>query len=408
MTYDLASLYDLTKLQSLLDNFQTITGISAALVDHAGNILVSSRQPALCEKFYDAHPDSDNSCRRNRITLAHELPPQPVRQCPHGLLDAGEPIIIQGECLGALLIGQVFAEAPDPEQYRVDALRYGFDPTAFLRALELVPVVSVQQFDQALNLMVVLTAMLADQGVARLQAEASNRLKSELLANLSHELLTPINGIIGGSQLLRYTTLTDEQNEYLRMIDESSDRELVLINNLLELVAHETDGGPVEHALFSLQQCLDNAMDIHADSARTKGLALFTELPLDLSGEVRGDGRRLGQVLGALVGNAVKFTEQGTVLVRVMCHQREQNRLIVRFSVIDTGIGIEPDKLETIFEPFIQSDMSYTRQHGGLGLGLTICQRHVQIMGGRIWAESSLGLGSSFHVEVPLTERGDA
>ena len=244
--------------------------------------------------------------------------------------------------------------------------------------------------------------------VARAAAEESSRMKSELLANLSHELRTPLNGIIGGAQLLRFTRLDEEQEGYLQMIDESSANELILVNNLLELVRMESLGVAVEQRNFALEQCAREAVQLYESAARSKGLKLLQELEPDLPCRVLGDKVRILQILHCLLGNAVKFTPQGSVTLRLACRREASGSLTALFSVADTGIGIAPEKLEQIFELFVQSDMSNTRRYGGLGLGLAICRRLAGALGGRVWAESRPGSGSTFHLELPLEESQDA
>lgn len=596
MPLSLTELFDLQKLQKLLDNFYRVTGISVAVVDTVGTLLVSSTRPALCAQFYDAFPRSAQSCRLSRAFLQDEAfsGQQAVTTiCPHGLLDAAEPIIIQGHRIGALLMGQVFAEPPDLAFYRQEAERYQFDTEAFLQELASVTVIGHEQFGNTLALMKSLTFMLIDQGMTRLAAEesmenvrlhaersikdiqrqkaqlkmyamehpscnelldmaleealalsgssighvfqydevsnlftlyawsksvvdechivgnmtvyelekfglmgeavrqrkpvitndyeavspvkkgipkghvplkrhlnlpifrnkqivavvgvgnkpvdytdndvrqlqlfmdgvwniverrkaedeltaakelaeASCRMKTELMANLSHELRTPLNGVLGGLQLLRFTELTEEQDEFLGMVEEAAANELTLVNNLLELVRLEAEGVQVAHGAFSLRQCVDETMQAHDSVARQKGLTLLQELPTDLPVELAGDKVRIRQILHSLVGNAIKFTEQGTVTLGISVEAGDNGTMLTRFGVTDTGIGIEPEKLAGIFELFIQSDMSNTRRFGGLGLGLTICNRLAAAMGGCIRAESVPGKGSSFYLELPL------
>jgi len=173
----LTELFNLARLQELLDSFYTVTGVSVAIIDTNGTVLVSSTRPALCSQFYDAFPESANSCRLSRAFLQDEIfDDQPViNLCPHGLLDAAEPIVINGERLGALLIGQVFAEQPDLDFYRREAEHYGFDAAEFLQLLSAVPVISRVQFEKVLRLMSSLTKMFAEQGLARLTAQQSEQ-----------------------------------------------------------------------------------------------------------------------------------------------------------------------------------------------------------------------------------------
>lgn len=237
---------------------------------------------------------------------------------------------------------------------------------------------------------------------AKEMAEESSRMKTHLLNNLSHELRTPLNGIIGGTQLLQMTELTDEQTEYLAMIEETSANELALVNNLLELVHLECSDTQFASVPFSVRQCINEMMQSYQLMAGQKGLQLLQELSDDLPVELVGDRVRLQQILNLLFSNAIKFTEAGSVTIQCSAQQQGDEVCLLEFRIADTGIGVASDKLEQIFELFVQSDMSNTRRFGGLGLGLPICRRLVTAMGGRIWCENSPGTGSSFVVELPF------
>lgn len=593
----LEKLYDLAKLQDLLNQFSLVTDISSAVIDTQGKILVSSIRPKLCEQFFDSDrlPDVE-SCRLNRaLLLEHDCTAGNATQiCPHGLLDAAEPIMVQGECLGALLIGQVFADPPDLSRYAAEAEQCGFALGAFKEALSTVPVVSLERFEQARLLMSQLAGMLVDQGVARLKAEqhalvtqlhaesaikdarrqksqlklytmdqmncnqlldcaldealaccdsmfgylflydedtrlltlyscfgmvpqacvaltrqtvieldkagilgepvrrrapvisndpfvfattaeqpqqtsvhferhmslpivrdgkiiaivgmanrqerysetdgrhlqllmdgawnmlerrkaldelqaakefaeAASRLKSELLANVSHELRTPLNGIIGCTQLLRFTELSGEQDEYLAMIEESSNTELTLVNNLLELVKLEADGCAPEKIPFSLEGCVADVLQAYEVLARSKGLQVYRVFDPDMPVVVMADRVRIKQILLTLLGNAVKFTEKGAITVHAGCRWGAGGALSLTLAVADTGIGIAPEQMQRLFQPFTQLDMSATRKFGGLGLGLSICKRLTELLGGRIWVESKPDKGSKFSFEIPVS-----
>ena len=591
---DPSELFDLARLQQLLDGFYNVAGISAAVIDNSGQILVSSLRPSLCSK-HDNSADAANRCRLSRLTMLNateELRQSSGMICPHGLVDAVEPITLEGATFGGLLMGQVFLKNPDLDFFREEARRYGFELDEYIDDILSVPVVTLEQFVNARQLMLGLTSMLAEQGMARLKAErneqsvhkhserfireirrqktqlkmysmgdascnelldsmlenaisltdsstgclygydeettlftvyamsqpamrqptdiaeqfickldksglrgeavkgrkpvvsncspdadikdadsgdiehlrqiclpvfskdkivavavvgkntsdysqedihqlelfmsgswsllerrkaedelkvakelaeSASRLKSQLLDNLSHELRTPLNGIIGGSQLLRFTSLTEEQDEFLTMVEDSSENELLLVNNLLELVRFESEGIHIDNSPFSLKQCIEESVLVHDRNARVKGISIIQELPPDMPEELLGDRARLCQILYNLLGNAVKFTRNGSVTVKFRYEQLDAEQILARFSVIDTGIGIETGKLNKLFEPFIQGDMSNTRDFGGLGLGLPICRRLSTALGGRVYAESVPGEGSSFHLELPFT-----
>lgn len=238
-------------------------------------------------------------------------------------------------------------------------------------------------------------------------AESALKTKSELLASLSHELRTPLNGVIGGSQLLRFTELSAEQNEYLAMVEEAAANELMLVNNLLELVQMETDGIHACNAPFSLHSCIDEALQVFQGIARAKGIVLQKKLSEALPDTVSGDKARIRQILYSLLGNGVKFTAKGAVTLMVDYTTAQDRQIVARFIVEDTGIGVAPEKLQRIFEPFVQADMSHTRSFGGLGLGLGICRRLTDALGGTLSVTSTLGAGSSFCLELPLQTVSD-
>ena len=593
MPESLHELLDLPKLQNLLDGFTRVTGITAAIIDNQGSLLASSARPSLCTRYSDI--DATHSrCRLNRLHLLQSGPDQSFFHdvhCPHGLVDAAQPIMLDGNQLGGLVIGQVFLKKPHFDFYCEEAKLRGFDSDEYLKDVAAVPVVSEEQFENARYLMSGLTSMLAEQAVARRKAEANEnntrqhaerfvreirrqkmqlqmyamdnvscsdlldtmlenalkltdssvaylfeydedsrlfafygwsqasqckvrqsqaffgleksdlwgeavrqrrpvitnrpaamdsikpggaeddtdlvrhlnlpifnkgrivavivignkdsdyteedlrhlelflngtwnlverhkadeelktakelaetslKVKSELLASLSHELRTPLNGVIGGSQLLRFTELSSEQDEYLGIIEEAAANELMLVNNLLELVQLEAEGIHADDAPFSLVSCIDEALQVFQGTARARGLELKKKVPPSIPDDVSGDKTRIRQILYSLLGNAVKFTSNGTVTLSFDYKAGEDGQILACFCVQDTGIGIAPEKLEHIFEPFVQADMSHTRAFGGLGLGLAICRHLTDALGGTINVTSVPGKGSSFTLELPL------
>ncbi|WP_372718381.1 response regulator [Novipirellula sp.] len=292
------------------------------------------------------------------------------------------------------------------EELTTDVLQYRSDGTTLWVECKLIP---VNDDSGQLSRWIVIESDVTRRRqteeallAAKKSAEANSRSKSEFLANMSHEIRTPLNAILGMTELALTTDLSREQRDYLQTVKSSADSLLNLLNDVLDITKIEAGKMEIEEVDFNLAEIVRETTKALAVRAHEKGLELAVHMPMTVPHDLQGDPTRIRQVLFNLIGNAIKFTSQGEIVVDVQEQWQTDDEICLHFSVSDTGIGIPKQRLQKIFDAFTQVDSSMARRFGGSGLGLTITSKLVRLMNGKLWVQSSEGKGSTFHFTLTL------
>ncbi len=429
----LEDILDVPELQAMMDEFHRLTGISSAIIDLQGKVLVANGWQDICTQFHRRQPETLRHCIESDTLLTQGVAPGTYKcyHCKNNLWDTATPIVIGGEHVGNFFLGQFFFddEIPDVAVFKQQAARYGFDEQEYLAAFARVPRWKRETVDAAIAFYAKLSAAISrlsystiklartlaerDRTAAALieakdAAEAANRAKSTFLANMSHELRTPMNAIMGMTDLVLRRAIDPKQIDQLGKVKTASKHLLHVIDDILDISKIEAGRLQLERADFRLGEMLENIVSLMGHKAAEKGLKLLIDLEEGLPmRRFNGDPTRLSQILLNLIGNALKFTERGEIALRCRCIEDDADKVLLRWEVADTGIGIDAEAQKRLFAAFEQADGSMTRKYGGTGLGLAISKRLAYLMGGEIGVKSAPGQGSTFWFTVWLDKTSD-
>lgn len=408
----LSDLIDKEILQRIQDGFSDMSGMAALTTEANGKPVTSgSHFSDFCMKYTRGSKLGCARCEQcdsRGASLALERGESVVYFCHAGLMDFAAPIMAEDKMVGCFIGGQVLTESPDLAQVRKIAAEIGVDEEEYVEAVEKVTVIEQKKIDSAAKFLHLIADVLSEMAYhkylvlqANKELERSSNMKSDFLANMSHEIRTPMNAVIGMAEMALREQLPPMAKNYINQIKEAGRSLLTIINDILDFSKIESGKMDISEDEYELMSMVYDVANLVMARLKEKDVELIVDIVPDLPNKLYGDSIRMKQILLNLVNNAVKFTSQGRIIMKVDYTKTAYDQIELDVSVEDTGIGVKKEDLGKLFQSFQQVDSKRNRNIEGTGLGLAISKRLLTLMGGSIWVESEYGKGSRFSFALP-------
>lgn len=405
-------IFDVATLQRIQDSYAKITRLGMGFCDPNGvPITEHCFAHEFCSKYTKGSEIGNKyctACDSKAARKAAEIKAKYIYNCYNGLVDFVAPIMIGDQLIGSLHGGQVLLEKMNDEDVYKKALDLGIDPDEYVRASHDIPVMSKQEIENQCEFIYQIASFMSSMAYSKystkietFEIEREANMKSDFLANMSHEIRTPMNAVIGMAEMALRENLPSEAREYINQIKTAGNSLLTIINDILDFSKIDSGKMDINLVQYTPVSVVNDVANIIETRIGNKNLELIVDYATDIPNEVMGDSIRIKQIVMNLVNNAVKFTNEGKVTVKVSCDRTSEREILLKVSVEDTGIGIKPEDLGKLFQSFSQVDSKRNRNIEGTGLGLAISKRLVELMNGQIHVESEYGKGSRFSFEVP-------
>lgn len=400
------------RLQKIQDSFFKITKLAGGFSDPNGDPITIHRfHHEYCAKYTKGSPEGARRCKECDRNLSHKAMLEKglcLGLCHNGLVDFAAPIIVNDNLLGAFHGGQVLLERRPDEEIRAKAIELGIDPDAYVAEYHKIPIMAKEDIHNQAYFMADIANMLSHMAYSRYdmkrvstEIERVANMKSDFLANMSHEIRTPMNAVIGMAEMALREELPPAAREYISQIKTAGNTLLTIINDILDFSKIDSGKMDINMAEYDPLSLINDVANIIETRIGTKNLELLIDFDPKLPHQIMGDSIRIKQIIMNLANNAVKFTKEGRVTLKIAFSRTSDHEILLDVAVSDTGIGIKKEDLGKLFMTFSQVDSKRNRNIEGTGLGLAISKRLVELMNGRIWVDSEYGKGSTFRFEVP-------